>query len=104
MPSKEPVRIVLPSGPKATGADAVLVPQRAADRPAGRAVPEAGGAVVATRQDGAAVGAEGHRRDPVLVDQGLADRRPGGGVPEPRRLVPAPGQDGPAVGAERHGR
>ena len=43
----------------------MLVPQRAADRPAGRAVPEPRGPVVAPGEDRPAVGAEGHGRDPV---------------------------------------
>src|SRR5262249_34541774 len=60
-----------------------MVQRIAARLPRGR-VPEPGGFVLAARQEGPAVGAEGHSLDVPLVPQRLAEELPGRWSQEPR--------------------
>src|SRR6266478_3426765 len=66
-------------------------------------LPEPRRLVIAPRQHGLAVRAEGHRLYLVLMLQGWSERLTRAYFPEPRRLVMAPRQHGPTVRAEGHG-
>src|SRR4051812_41106553 len=95
---KRPVVIQLHSG---DDLDPELdAPGVAGDRSGYR--PEPRRAVLASRERGLAVGAEGHSLDGTLVVQGLTDGYTIGGAPEPRRAVLASREHGLAVGAEGH--
>ena len=86
--SRPPVRIVWPSGLKATAQISDPVLHRLAEQATRRDVPEPDSCRHAPAvSEGLAVGAERHGRHPAPVIQrpadGLADR----GIPEPRRPV-----------------
>src|SRR5437763_11914568 len=65
--------------------------------------PKSGGAVLASREDGLAVAAEGRRLNRARVLERLPDGLPGTGLPEAGRTVVAC-QNGPAVGAKSRAR
>src|SRR5947199_85776 len=73
------------------------------ERLSGASVPETGGAVVGPRQDGPAVGTEGHGDDAGLMPKGRGERLSGVRVPKASGAVVGPRQDSPAVRAESHG-
>src|SRR5436305_1752733 len=79
------------------------MPQGRGKQLSGGRVPETGGAVAGPRQDGPAIGAEGHGADRLMMPEGRGKWLCGARVPETGDAVVGPRQDSPAVGAEGHG-
>ena len=79
----------LSSGPNATARTAARCTSGCTDRPAGVGVPALDHPVRGSRDEGLAVGAEGHGNDGGAMRQRWSDRPAGVGVPELRRVRPS---------------
>ena len=95
----------LPVVPEVCASERALMLDRIANRLAGGGVPKPSGGIVASGDDGPAVGAVGDRLDAVASGMGecRADGLAGGRVPESHCAVEIAGDQGPAVGAELGG-
>ena len=96
----EPVRTVLPSGPKATARTQCWWRKGRPIGFAGFAVPQARSSVVAAGQDRPSVWTKGDRRHPVSMIKRRADGRSRSGFPQPGCLIPASSEDGTAIRAK----